>query len=149
MCVSHVNTDTRQNTTSATSLHYPSLDSRALFLSQNYHISSPPNTPHILCSQPGDNKREILLLEKQRGGFLPSPVPSVVITGVRALLIGLLIFSNEQNGVSERVREVESENYMEREREQIINCRNLRKCVSLVTLHACTCMSVYCMCVAC
>lgn len=53
VCVQHVYhkwTHThihRANTTSATSLHYPSLDSVALFPSQNYHISSPSKyTPH-------------------------------------------------------------------------------------------------------
>lgn len=72
----------------------PSLHSVALFPSQNYHISSTPNTPHILRSQPGDNESEILLLEEERRGFLLSPVPSVVIAAVRALLIGFLIFWN-------------------------------------------------------
>lgn len=61
-CISHGNTCTHihthsTNTTSITSLHYPSLDSVALFLSQNYHISGPPNTPHILCSQPIHNEQ--------------------------------------------------------------------------------------------
>lgn len=69
------------------------------------------NTPHILRSQPGDNEGEIPLLEEERRGFLLSPVPSVVITAVRALLIGILIFRNRsERDAAERGEEVYKEN---------------------------------------
>lgn len=105
VCVSHAHAHTGQT---LPPLRYPSLDSAALFPSQHDHISSPPNTPGILRSQPSDNKGEIPLLEEERRGFLLSPVPSVVKTAVRALLIGILIFWNrserqQQNGESDTV----------------------------------------------
>ena len=132
----------RVNTTSTTSLHYPSLDSVALFLSQNYHISSPPNTPHILRSQRRDNEGEILLLEEQRGGFLLPPVPSVVITAVRALLIGLLIFWIGREG--ERGWKWEWYEERERERERFTHSGYLCVCVCVCAcVYVCVCVCVW------